>query len=78
MTPQLAQLMAAYNRWMNVQIYDAAARLSDEELQADKGAFFGSILGTLNHLCAADTICAGPCDAARGCKCRYGCGRASP
>jgi uncharacterized damage-inducible protein DinB len=49
-------LMATYNEWMNAKIYAAARSLSDEELSADKKAFFGSILGTLNHLTAADTI----------------------
>lgn len=49
-------LMATYNEWMNARIYEAARSLSDEELSADKKAFFGSILGTLNHLMAGDTI----------------------
>lgn len=49
-------LLAAYNQWMNVRLYDAAATLPHEELIADRGAFFKSILGTLNHLAVADTI----------------------
>jgi uncharacterized damage-inducible protein DinB len=56
MTPQAAVRMARYNRWMNGRMFDAAARLGDAELAADKGAFFGSILGTLNHVAVADTI----------------------
>ena len=48
--------MAQYNAWMNAKLYDAAARLSPEALAADRGAFFGSILGTLNHLIVSDTI----------------------
>ena len=56
MTPQGAALMAAYNRWMNERIFDAAARLDATTLVADMGAFFGSILGTLNHIAVADTI----------------------
>lgn len=50
------RLMAAYNQWMNDRVYEAAARLPDEELRADRKAFFGSIIGTLNHLLVADTI----------------------
>ncbi len=50
------RLMASYNKWMNVKLYDAAAKLSAEELAADKGAFFGSLLGTLNHIINGDTI----------------------
>lgn len=48
--------MADYNRWMNVRMFDAAAQLDDTTLAADKGAFFGSILATLNHIAVADTI----------------------
>jgi uncharacterized damage-inducible protein DinB len=50
------KLMASYNAWMNVKLYEAARRLTDEQLLADRNAFFGSISGTLNHLVVADTI----------------------
>ena len=49
-------LMARYNEWMNAKLYEAAGRLSDEELAADRKAFFGSIIGTLNHVVAGDTL----------------------
>lgn len=49
-------LMATYNEWMNAKVYAAARSLSDEELSTDRKAFFGSILGTLNHVAAGDTI----------------------
>lgn len=49
-------LMASYNEWMNTKLYEAAARLSHAELVADRGAFFGSLMGTLNHIVVADTI----------------------
>lgn len=49
------ELMARYNQWMNRRLYEAAARLDPDELRADKGAFFGSILSTLHHILAADT-----------------------
>lgn len=48
--------MAAYNAWMNVKLYAAATQLSDETLGAARGAFFGSIIGTLNHIVVGDTI----------------------
>lgn len=48
--------MADYNAWMNAKVYDAAALLSPEALTADRGAFFGSVLGTLNHLVVGDTL----------------------
>lgn len=56
MTPQTASLMAEYNRWMNQRLYDAASRLPESELARDMGAFFGSILQTLNHIAVGDTI----------------------
>lgn len=49
-------LLAEYNQWMNDKVYTAAARLGAEELARDRGAFFGSILGTLNHLVVADLV----------------------
>ena len=49
-------LLASYNQWMNRRLYDAAATLPDEALAEDRGAFFGSVIGTLNHLVVADTI----------------------
>ena len=49
-------LMAKYNEWMNTKLYEAAMRLPGEELNADRNAFFGSILGTLNHLAVGDTL----------------------
>ncbi|MGE6242124.1 DinB family protein [Ectopseudomonas guguanensis] len=50
------RLMARYNSWMNERLYTAASTLPDEALSAERGAFFGSILGTLNHLVVADRI----------------------
>jgi uncharacterized damage-inducible protein DinB len=50
------QMFAAYNEWANRRLYDAAAKLSDEEYRADRGAFFKSVHGTLNHLLVADRI----------------------
>lgn len=55
-TPAYAQRMAAYNRWQNSKLLAAAGSLSDSERRADRGAFFGSIFGTLNHLLWGDTI----------------------
>ncbi len=48
--------MAAYNRWMNDKVYAAAATLAPEEVMADRGAFFGSVHGTLTHIAVADMI----------------------
>ena len=49
-------LLARYNARMNRKLYDAAASLPTDEVSRDSGAFFGSLLGTMNHLIAGDTI----------------------
>ena len=49
-----AVTMARYNQWMNGKIYEAASTLSDEQRKADRGAYFRSIHGTLNHLLLGD------------------------
>lgn len=56
MNTRLARTMAAYNRWMNDKLYAVCGELSDAERKADRGAFFGSIHGTLNHLLLADRV----------------------
>jgi len=50
------ELLSVYNQWMNSKIYEAAGQLSAAELAKDRGAFFGSILGALNHIVVGDTI----------------------
>jgi uncharacterized damage-inducible protein DinB len=49
-------MFADYNRWANAVVYGAASDLTDAEFRDDKGAFFGSLHRTLNHLLAADRI----------------------
>ena len=55
MKPHFA-MMAGYNAWCNERVYDVAAQLSDADYRADRGAFFKSVHGTLNHLLVADRI----------------------
>lgn len=50
------EILAEYNAFMNKSIYTAAAELDGSALSLNRGAFFGSILGTLNHILVADTI----------------------
>jgi uncharacterized damage-inducible protein DinB len=54
--PAYVRTMAAYNAGMNQRIYDASARLSDAARREQRGAFWGSIHGTLNHLLWADQL----------------------
>jgi uncharacterized damage-inducible protein DinB len=55
-TPGYAQKMAAYNAEVNRRWYAAASRLTDAERRQDRGAFFGSLHGTLSHILWADRI----------------------
>lgn len=50
------RMLADYNRWANERLYAAATGLSDEAYRADRGAFFGSLHRTLNHLLVADRV----------------------
>lgn len=50
------EMFAAYNKWANGRVYAAASELSQEEYERNMGAFFKSLMGTLNHLLATDRI----------------------
>lgn len=53
-TAAYVRTMAAYNAEMNRRLYDAAAHLSETERRASRGAFWGSIHGTLTHILWGD------------------------
>jgi uncharacterized damage-inducible protein DinB len=53
-TPAYVRTMAAYNAEMNRRLYGSAARLSDDERRLPRGAFWGSIHGTLTHILWGD------------------------
>ena len=48
--------MADYNHWQNENLYGAADGLTDAQRKERRGAFFGSIHGTLSHLLWGDQI----------------------
>lgn len=50
------ELLSIYNQWMNSKVYESANLLSAIDLTKDRGAFFGSILRTLNHILVGDSI----------------------
>jgi uncharacterized damage-inducible protein DinB len=54
--PGYVQRLARYNRWQNENLYGVADKLSDAERRRERGAFFGSIQGTLSHLLWADRM----------------------
>ncbi|WP_135468701.1 DinB family protein [Crenalkalicoccus roseus] len=55
-SPDWCRMMAAYNSEMNRRLYAAAGSVPDAERKADRGAFFGSIHATLNHLLWGDRM----------------------
>jgi uncharacterized damage-inducible protein DinB len=48
--------MAVYNTAANLRLYEACATLDVDALERDRGAFFGSIHATLNHILLGDRI----------------------
>ncbi|MEM7488063.1 MAG: DinB family protein [Pseudomonadota bacterium] len=56
MTPALARRMARYNSWQNASLIAAAGTLSDAARRRDRGAFFGSIAATFDHLLVDDGL----------------------
>ena len=55
-TVDYVRTMASYNSWQNENLYGAAGTLTDAQRKEQRGAFFGSIHGTLNHLLWADQM----------------------
>ena len=53
---EYCQLLARYNRWMNERLYAVVDEFSEEERTRDRGAFFGSMHRTLNHILWGDRI----------------------
>ena len=50
------RMLGRYNAWANGRLYGAVAGLDPVEYKADRGAFFKSVHGTLNHLLVTDRI----------------------
>ena len=55
-SPNYVRTMATYNAEMNRRIYAAAERLPDAARRLPRGAFWGSIHGTLCHLLWGDRM----------------------
>ena len=53
---EYVRLMARYGAWQNEALAGAADGLDEAARRAGRGAFFGSIAGTLNHLLWGDGI----------------------
>ena len=53
---EYARTTEAYNKWQNDSLYGAADTMEDGARKLDRGAFFGSIHGTLNHILWGDKM----------------------
>jgi len=54
--PGYVRTMAAYNAEMNRRLYEASARIPDARRRESRGAFWGSLHGTLCHLLWGDRM----------------------
>ena len=54
--------LAAYNRWANRTLYEAAGKLSAQAFAAPRVGFFPSLSKTLNHILVGDTVWMGRLD----------------
>ncbi|MEM6309875.1 MAG: DinB family protein [Pseudomonadota bacterium] len=54
--PGYVQVMSRYNAWQNRQLTQIVEVMDYDALTQDRGAFFGSILATLNHLLWGDRV----------------------
>lgn len=63
-TGHYMRMMSRYNRWQNEAIFDAAQTLADAARREARGAFWGTIHGTLSHILWADRIWLSRFDAA--------------
>jgi len=55
-TAQYCRTMAQYNQWQNNGLRPIVKSMDEQDLRADRGAFFGSIFATLNHLLWGDML----------------------
>ncbi|NES19127.1 MAG: damage-inducible protein DinB [Symploca sp. SIO3E6] len=55
-TTDYFQRLSQYNQWMNKRLYQVCEAIPDSVRKEDRGAFFRSIHGTLNHILLADKV----------------------
>lgn len=54
--PRYVRTMARYNSWQNAQLMPVLQSMPSADLKENRGAFFGSIMATVNHLLWGDTM----------------------
>ena len=50
------EIMAKYNQRLNSQLFSMAMELGHFDLRRNMGAFFDSVIGTLNHIFIGDIL----------------------
>jgi uncharacterized damage-inducible protein DinB len=50
------RMFAGYNAWCNERLYEAVAQIPDAGYRTNRGVYFQSLHGTLNHLLVGDRI----------------------
>ncbi len=48
--------LSAFNAWANRRLHEACSALTADQVAEDRGAFFNSIMGTLNHILLVDIL----------------------
>ena len=55
-TTDYFQRLSEYNYWMNERLFEVCSAIPDAVRKENRGAFFGSIHGTFNHILLADKL----------------------
>lgn len=55
-SPAYMHVMARYNAWQNNQLFDVLDVMDEGEVATNRGAFFGSLSGTLSHILWGDQL----------------------
>ena len=55
-TPEYCRMMARYNAWQNGGLRRLVGDMPQDALDLDRGAWFGSIRATLNHILWGDLL----------------------
>ena len=56
LTTNAARMLARYNAWSNVVLFDAMAALPPGEITKERPTLFKTMIGTMNHLYVIDLI----------------------
>ena len=58
--------LVRYNAWANERLWEKLAAVPDAAFAEDRGAFFGSLMGTLNHIMVGTRVWLDRCEGTHG------------